>query len=60
MAQDVLDQEASWVRKAKRDFRGRIEVYEKASGKTIQRLPVDVLDGLRRGLFLRPEDAPKK
>lgn len=58
--QQVLDQDAQWVRAAKRDRRGRVDVHEKATGKVIQRLPVDALEGLRMGLFVRPDAVESK
>lgn len=54
MGTEALDEHARWIRAAPRDHRGRIEVVESATGKTLVRLPIDALDGARRGLYARP------
>lgn len=54
---DNLDEHAQYVRSAKRDHRGRVEVFEIVTSKLMLKLPVDALEGLRAGIFKRPESA---
>lgn len=58
MGVEVLDDAARWIRAAPRNERGRVEVLDTITGKPAWRLPVDALDGVRRGLFAKPSAAP--
>ena len=46
-----------WIRTQPRDRRGRITVWENATGKEKQVLPVDALEGFSMGLYAT--DAPQ-